>query len=193
MRARSAVVAIGGVVAALLAAGACGKDPLTLKFDVDKAIPETTIPGQIALCQLPIPVDVLADPLRLTITREEDFPEQDTDVQHVKSARLRKLELTLTPASAEPDWDFLDTLELFVEASGLDRRPLASIGEGTSSDRPIQPGATALALVPERLNLAPYLKASGGFTITSQATGCAPQSDAIFDGELRVHIVADPL
>lgn len=186
--ARSSLV----VVFALLAAG-CGKDPLTLEFDVDKSIPDQTIPGSLAPCQLPVSIPLLGGGLDMTITQEEDFPEQDTDVQHVKSARVRRLVLALTPASSEPSWDFLDALNLFVEAEGLERRLVASIGAESESEKPIPEGATELDLEPERLNLAPYLKASGGFTMTSEAIGCHPQQEVVFDGELRVHIVADPL
>ena len=100
----------------LLVSG-CGKDPLTLEFDVDKDIPEQSIPGSIAPCQLPISVGVLNDPFEVTITQEEDFPEQNTDVQHVKSARVREISLSIAATSSEPDWDFLDALNLFVEAS----------------------------------------------------------------------------
>ena len=177
----------------VLVSGGCGKNPLELRFNVDKSIPEQTIEGSFAPCQLPIAIGVLSDPFQVTITQEEDFPEQDTDVQHVTSARLKQLTLSLTPTSLETTWDFLETLEIFVEASGLERKLVASIGEGTASGEPIPEGASTLDLEPERLNLAKYIKANGGFTMTSEATGCAPAQDAVFDGELRVRIVADPL
>lgn len=176
----------------LLAAG-CGKDPLTLEFDVDKSIPEQTIPGSLAPCQLPVTVPLLADGLEMTITQEEDFPEQNTDVQHVKSARVKKISLELTASSSEPSWDFLDALNLFVEAQNLERKLVASIGAESESEKPIPEGATELDLEPERLNLAPYIKANGGFTMTSEAIGCQPQQEVRFTGELTVRVVADPL
>jgi len=176
----------------LLGSG-CGKDPLTLEFDVDKDIPEQSIPGSIAPCQLPIAVGVLDDPFQVTISQEEDFPEQNTDVQHVRSARVRQISLSIAPTSSEPDWDFLDALNLFVEASGLERKLVASIGVDTESGKPIAEGETKLDLEPERLNLAAYLKANGGFTMTSEAIGCAPSQEVRFTGRLEVRIVADPL
>lgn len=176
----------------ILAAG-CGKDPLTLEFDIEKDIPQQTIPGSLAPCQLPIAVGVLDDPFVVTITQQEDFPEQNTDVQHVRSARVREISLSLTATSPEPDWDFLDALTLFVEASGLERKLVASIGLESDSQKPIEEGATTLDLEPKRLNLAPYIKANGGFTMTSEAVGCAPAQDAQFTGRLEVHVVADPL
>lgn len=174
-------------------ASACGKDPLTLEFDVDKDLPEQSIPGSLAPCQLPISVGVLDDPFEVTITQAEDFPEQNTDVQHVRSAKVRELRLSIAATSSEPDWDFLDALNLFVEASGLERKLVASIGEETESGEPIADGATTLDLEPEGVNLAPYIKANGGFTITSEAVGCAPAQEVRFTGRLEVRIVADPL
>lgn len=180
------------VVLFLLSAG-CGKDPLTLEFDVEQQFPEQSIPGSIAPCQLPITVPVLDDPFQVDFSQAEEFPEQGTDVQHVRSARVRRLALSLVATSSEPDWDFLDALSLFVEAPGLEKKLVASIGEESDSGEPIPENATSLELVPKRLNLAPYLKANGGFTITSEATGCPPQQEARFTGDLRVHVVADPL
>lgn len=176
----------------LLVAG-CGEDPFTLEFDVDKNIPEQSIAGSLAPCQIPIAVPVLQDPFEVTFSQEEDFPEQDTDVQHVKSARIRRMSLSLTATSSEPNWDFLDAISLFVEASGQEKRLVASIGEESESGEPIPDGATELDLEPEKLNLAPYLKANGGFVMTSEAIGCPPQQEARFTGSLRVRVVADPL
>jgi hypothetical protein len=171
----------------------CGSDPTELRFNVDKDLPPQSIDASIAPCQLPIPVSVLAAPFQVTFTQEEDFPEQDTDIAHVKSARLKRLELELTASSPEQSWDFLDSISIFVEAAGHERRLVASIGEGTPSEEPIEPGATRLELDPEKVNLAPYIKANGGFTMTSEAEGCPPEEEAIFDGEIVVSIVADPL
>lgn len=180
-------------LAIVVVATGCGKDPLTLEFDIDKDIPEQSIPGSIAPCQLPIPVGVLDDPFAVVITQEEDFPEQNTDVQHVRSARVREISLSIAPTSSEPDWDFLDAISLFVEAVSLERKLVASIGLESESALPIEDGATRLDLEPERLNLAPYIKANGGFTMTSEAVGCAPSQEVRFIGRLEVRIVADPL
>lgn len=176
-------------VAAGSAAG-CGENPLKLEFTVDKDIPEQQIPGSLALCQVPIAVGVLGTPFDVTMSQEEDFPEQDTDVQYIESARLRRFSLSLTDASAETTWDFLETLSIFIEANGHERRLIAWIG---SNEDPIPAGLTTLDLERESVNLARYVKADGGFTMTSEATGCNPQQNATFDGEIRIRIVADPL
>ena len=180
------------VVAATLLFGlsGCGENPLKLEFTVDKAIPEQTIPGTIALCQFPVAVGVLGSPFDVTMSQEEDFPEQDTDVQHIESAKLRELTLSLTATSAEPNWDFLATIFIFVEANGLETRLVASLG---TEAEPIANGLTTLDLDTEGVNLAPYVKANGGFSMTSEATGCAPQENAVFDGDVTIHVVADPL
>ncbi len=177
-----------GFVAAAVALVACGE--LLLRFKVEEEIDPQTIDGQLTPCAL---LNAVGVPFSVQITAEEDFPEQDTDVEHIKTAKIRSLTLSITAASAEPDWDFLDTLELYAEADGLESKLLASIGEGTDSGKPIPANATTLDMDSAGLNLAPYIKANGGFTITSEATGCAPQQDATFDGELVLDITARPL
>lgn len=168
-----------------LASASCGETPV-LRFQVDKDIPQQTIEGSLAPCQIPIEVPFLDQPFQMTFSQEQDFPEQNTDVQHIESAKLDTLTLTMSPASAETNWDFLDSLELYAEADGLPRALAASID-------PVADGLTTLLMQPAGLELAPYVKAQGGFTLTSEATGCPPQSDAVFTGRVIVNITADPL
>lgn len=176
----------------ILALAGCD-DPVKLRFQVDKAIPEQTIPASLALCDVPITVPLLADPFAVVITQDQDFPEQNTNVNKIESAKLDSLSLTLTPASAEPSWDFLTALELYAEAQDLPRALVASIGTDTDSGVAIPTGATTLNLQPAGLQLAPYIKANGGFTLSSEATGCPPDQDAKFTGQVRINVVADPL
>lgn len=168
-------------------------DPVKLRFQIDKAIPEQTIQSSIALCDVPITVPFLSDPFAVVITQAQDFPEQNTEVNRIESAKLDSLTLTLTPASAEPNWDFLTALELYAEAQDLPRALIASIGADTESGVAISPGATTLSMQPSGLQLAPYIKANGGFTLSSEATGCPPDQDATFTGQVRINVVADPL
>lgn len=182
-------------LAALAFLAGCDAIDAELKFDVEKTIPEQTIQGSLAPCQItnPIAVDLLSAPFQVVITQEEDFPEQNTDVQHVTRATLEALSMSLTASSVEESWDFITGIEIFVSADGLQTQLIASLGEDTQSATPIPAGATTLSLETTGLNLAPYIKANGGFIMSSEATGCPPQSDAVFDGQVRIHIVADPL
>lgn len=178
-------------VSLMLVAG-CSELAPRIHFQVDKNLPDQVVEGSITPCQLAV-LFPWADPFQMTITQEADFPEQDTDVQHITKARIDSLRLSLLTSSAEPTWDFLDALEVYVEAQDLEKRLVASIGEGTESDDPIPDGATTLDLDPAGVNLAPYLKANGGFTLSSEATGCPPENDATFDGRVVLNITAKPL
>lgn len=169
----------------------CGDLAPRIHFQVDKKLPEQVIESSITPCQLSA-LFPWADPFQMTITQEGDFPEQDTDVQHVTRAKIDSLRLSLVTSSAEPTWDFLDTLEVSVEAEDLEKRLIASVGEGTASDTAIPDGATTLDLDPAGVNLAPYLKANGGFTLSSVATGCPPENDATFDGRVVMNLTAKP-
>ena len=69
----------------------------------------------------------------------------------------------------------------------------ASIGTGSPSGVAILAGSTTLNLVPAGAQLAPYVKASGGFTLTAQAKGCPPSQNADFTGHTRFKVSANPL
>lgn len=180
------------ILALLPAVAGCGDLAPRIHFQVDKELPDQVIENSITPCQFAA-LFPWADPFQMTITQEEDFPEQDTDVQHVTRAKIDSLRLSLLTSSAEPTWDFLDSLEVYIEAEDLEKRLVASIGEETDSGTPIPDGATTLDLEPMGVNLAPYLKANGGFTLSSEATGCPPENDATFDGRVVLNITAKPL
>jgi hypothetical protein len=129
-------------------------------------------------------VPFLAQPFDVTFSEEEDFPEQNTDIQHIKSAKLAGLTLTLT--SGESNWDFINLLRIYAEADGLERSLVASVD-------PAPDGVTTLTLTSAGLELAPYVKANGGFTLTSEAEGCPPSQNTTFVGEVRINVTATPL
>lgn len=166
-----------------------------LHFDVTKNLAVTTIPGSLTPCSLTsnLPFTFLGNPFTITMSQQQDFPQQNTDVQHVTSAHLTQLTLALTSTSGQQSWDFLEDLTLYAEANGQTKAVVASIGIDSESATPVPAGATTLTLVPTSLDLAPYIKASGGFSITSDATGCPPSQDADFGGVAKFHITADPL
>jgi len=172
----------------------CGNVP-KLHFNVTRDIGPETISGSITPCSLTshLPVDLLGNPFNVTITQQQDFPQQNTDVQHITSAKLDELTLSLTATSPQQNWDFLEDITISAEANGLPKATVASIGIDTESAVAIAAGSSTLSLKPTGLNLAPYIKASGGFSLTSDAVGCPPSQDADFTGHVRLAIVAKPL
>lgn len=172
-------------VGAILMLAGCG-DGL-LRFDVDKDIDEQTIDGQTSPCSLGDPLGLtFFDMPPVTVSQEEDFPEQPTTVDRVQSATLKSLRLSLTNNSQESNWDWLDTLYVYVNAEGQDEAQVAH------SD-PVKEGVQTIHMEPADTNLAPYVKADNGFTLTSDATGCPPSSDVAFDGRLVLRIGANPI
>ena len=174
---------VASTFALAAALAACENTP-TLRFQVDKQIPQQTIDGSLAPCQIAQVFPFLQAPLQMTFSQQQDFPEQNTDVQRITSAKLDTLTLTVT--SGEPNWDFLETLDIFVEADGLSTELVAVLD-------PVPDGATTITLQPTGLQLAPYVKAPGGFTMTSEATGCPPAQDTTFTGQVILNIAAEPL
>ena len=184
--------ALGAVV--FVVAVGCGSVP-KLHFTVNRDIGQQTINGSITPCSLTsqLPVSFFNNPFNVAITQQQDFPQQNTDVQHITVAKLDELSLTLTSASAQQNWDFLDDITISAEATGLPKVTVASIGADSESAVPIAAGSTSLTLKPTGANLAPYIKASGGFSLTSEAIGCPPQQNADFTGHVRLQITAKPL
>ena len=159
-----------------------------LSFDIDRPIPEQTIPGQAAPCQIvgniPLP---LGDSFKnITIEKEEDFPEQNTEVDLIKEAYISKFDLAITAESANQDWDFLDNIAFTVSAEGQETVTAAILD-------PVEDGLQTIALSSSGVNLAPYLKAEGGFTMNVKAEGCPPNSDTLFTGIITIGVSASPL
>lgn len=179
----------------LVVAAGCGGGALKLHFKVNRDIDPQTISSSLTPCALTsnLPVGVLGNPFTMTITQQQDFPQQNTDVQHITSAKLDQLSFTLTSTSPQQNWDFLKDITISAEATGQTKAAVASIGADTVSGIAIVAGSTTLTLKPTGLNLAPYIKANGGFSLSSEAIGCPPPQDADFSGHVRISITADPL
>jgi hypothetical protein len=180
------------LIVLVVTGAACGGSP-NLHFQVSKDIPQQTINSSIAPCTIATLVPFLAAPLQVTFNQSQDFPQQKTDVNHITSVKLDSLSLTLTASSPQQDWDFLDEVDITAQASGLSDTLVASIGAASASGVAIPAGAITLDLVPAGANLAPFVKASGGFTLAAQAKGCPPSQDADFTGHTRFNVSARPL
>lgn len=158
-----------------------------LSFSIERSIPEQQIDGQVVPCQvaraLNIELPILED---MTISKEEDFPEQNTEVNLIREAYLSVLNLSLTEGSAAEDWDFLDSITFSVAANNLETVEVAKLD-------PVPDDLTALALSPLGVNLANYLKSEGGFSFEVTATGCPPSADVLFNGEIKIDVSASPL
>jgi hypothetical protein len=155
-----------------LASASCG----VFHFDVAQAIPPQEVPGGLVAHFL---TNLLPAPLRLTIDVKTETEKQGTGP--ATSAALKRLTLNALSGNGQPPtFDFLDSVVVYAEASGLEKREVARLS-------PVPRGAGTIDFTVSRdVDLLPYLQR--GATLTTTATGSAPESTFTFDGEAVVEI-----
>lgn len=145
----------------LVALAGCGP----LRFDVEVEADTTIESGGLLGGLLSTPFAGFAS---FDITSSQEFRNQGVSRDQVESVRLTALELSVRePAGAT--FDFLDGIEFFVEAEGLERRRVASLS-------PVARGQTALVLELDDVELAPYV-AAPSLSLTARAQGRPPAQD----------------
>lgn len=100
--------------------------------------------------------------------------------EEIDSVYLRQITLTIPDDSPGRTFDFLDTLEFFAEAQGLERVRIAG-------GRDFAPGMTVIGLDVADVNLADYA-AAPSLTISSESAGRPPEEDTDIRAELELDI-----
>lgn len=158
-----------------------------LTFHINRSIPEQTVERSLAPCQINMILDLpIAGLQDVQFSKEQDFPEQNTEVRLIRSARVESISLNLTEQSTERTWDWLDSITIYIESGGQERQKIASLPE-------VPDGQSVLNLNMENVDIAGYIKAEGGFAMTTEVSGCPPQNTAKFGGSYRVKVSASPL
>lgn len=144
--------------------------------DIDEQLVEGSLLGGLLGSLLP-------GAFAIDLDLEEETRARSTGpAQHVY---LTELTLAITP-TAEPsgdsdDFDFLDSIEIFVESrqsdSALPRRRIAYLD-------PVPEGARTIALEVEGVDLIDYIEE--GAQITASASGRTPTDDVSFDGRIEL-------
>lgn len=149
---------------------------LTWTFRVEENVDRTTVPKNTPLSDQT--TTVILDQ-SLNIQGESEYQNEDFD--YIEKLALVGLRCSITQDSPYPDFSFLKSLELYLEAD-LD---------GDSSPERVlvayqsDPGAfqgTEIYLEPTGENIKDYVFAQGGYKILLEATGSPPSDDVIFDG-----------
>jgi hypothetical protein len=158
-----------------------------LSFNIDRNIPEQSIEPIVAPCQV---VETLDLPLvkldNIEFSKEEDFPEQNTEVRLIRSARLNSLVLNLTAESTQENWDWLESIDISIASDGRETQRLAYYHE-------IPDGLSTLNLTTEAIDIAAYIKSDAGFSLSTEAEGCPPAKQTVFAGSYQVAVSASPL
>lgn len=120
----------------------------------------------------------------LTFSQSQDFSNNNTNKDHIDSARVSKLTLKVVSPSGAT-LSFLSSIEFDIQAPNL---PQVKIAEATS----IPAGATSIELTLPDQEIAPYAKANS-FSITTKGTGTQPPQNTTIEADLTLHIVANVL
>ena len=159
---KTLALAVAGLVAG------CG----IIGFDVEEPIPEQVVEGSpigallpAGLFEIPFQIDIEANTKAM-------------GTGPARSAHLKAITLTIV-APADETFEFLDTISIFVQAEGLERREVAKSG-----NVPAQ-GSVNLDIVPG-IDLLPYVKK--GATLSATATGHLPNRTVRFAGKVVVGI-----
>lgn len=118
--------------------------------------------------------------VEVDITQSQELQNQGVTKEQVDSVKLEKLELTVVSPSPA-DFTFLDSVEFYVEAPGLERMRIARGG-------PFEAGESTVTLSIDDVELAPYA-VSERMTITTDARGNRPEQDTTV--EAKIDIVVD--
>jgi hypothetical protein len=168
-------VALGLLTAVALTSASCGVIPLHTGYDLaEQRVMGSPVGGLGGtLLDMPIEVDIDAE----TAAR---------DTGPAESVYLTSFTLSITP-TAEPagdtdDFDFVDSVEVFITGragSSLPRIRIASIAN-------VPAGARTLVFAVEGHELLPYFRE--GAWIEATGTGTAPPDDVTYDGHLELAI-----
>ena len=120
----------------------------------------------------------------LNFSQSSDFQNNNTSKDHVRECRLKQLTLKVVSPPGQ-DLHFLTKVEFFVEAPNLEKKRIAS---GTS----FPSGVASVDLVPDDLDLAPYVRADS-FSITTAATGTSPSQQTTLEADLTLNVHASVL
>lgn len=173
------------ILSAVLALGACGPRGFA-SFSLGYAIEEQQVAGSPLGGVLGSALDV---PIPLEIDLATETASRDTGpAQHVYLSELR-LDVTATaePAPDTDDFDFIDSIDIFVESSQsgstLPRQRVAFL-------EAVPRGARSISLSLEDVDLIEYVRE--GARLTSTATGTVPPDDVTFDGDLSLAVEVLP-
>jgi hypothetical protein len=158
-------------LAAMLSALTCGGlDTFSVEQSGTASIAGAGIAGAL------LPALSFAGLSDMNISESSEFENQGVTKDDIDSVKIESVTLTIVEPSGG-NFDFLDTIELYVEAEGEDRRLIASGADFAD-------GVSVIALDVEDVELAPYAVRES-MSITADGTGEAPVDDT----KIKVDVV----
>jgi hypothetical protein len=164
------------VVAALVLTLGCSD---LVSFSFTETSQNITVEGS-ALGQLPVD-NPFGEAIKLDIDLEQELEAQDAT--GAKSVHLEGLVLQITSDSDGENFNFLEELELFANADGLERKSVAFI-----DDVPRDTGRISLQ-TDSGIDLKPYVEE--GMRLEAEARASSPDEDTVFQAiaTIRVYLL----
>ena len=137
------------------------------------------------------PIGLIAlDPVTVPTNSEETFKNNKTRAELVKDVTLNKLTLTIAkPEEGEPassDFDFLKSIEIYIDAEGQDEVRIAYLEE-------VPLDATSLNLNLTNAKLDEYIKGETYTIRTSAVLRNTVVRDININAAMRFKVTADPI
>jgi hypothetical protein len=160
-------------VAALFAIISCGGfDTFTVRESSTTTIPQGTALEQLA-------GDAGFQSLvGFDMSQNATIQNQGVERHEIDSVHLRSLRLTITDPPSGGDFTFLDAIEFYVSADGMERKLIAAGG-------PFDAGVPSVLLDVKNVDLAEYV-AAPSMDITADVTGRRPQEDTSVQADLSL-------
>jgi hypothetical protein len=114
------------------------------------------------------------------ISQNETIKNKGVDRHEIDSVRLETLRLTVTDPPSGQDLSFLDQVQFYVSAEGLERKLIADGG-------PFPDGATTVLLNIKAVELAPYV-AAPQMDITADVNGHRPPQDTTVQADVGMMV-----
>lgn len=133
------------------------------------------------------PVGLVAfDPITVPTNSEETFKNNKTRAELVKDVTLNKLTLTIADTAKSADFDFLKTIEIYIEAEGLDEVRIAYLEEV-----PLDVKTLNMSLTNAKLD--EYIKKDSYTIRTSAVLRNTVVKDININAAMRFKVTADPI
>lgn len=192
MRIRSASALIAG---AMLAAGCTDRDVRLFDFDVTESLPEVAINGN------PLGGALTGGPSPVTANMQAEAEFQQQDFDYVARVSVTDLRFRITANSTNPStdaledgnpdtFDFLDSVEVRIEAVIAGATRSAAIASLPSGDSQLGNGSSSIVLNTTGVDVLPYIEAAGGYKLRILVSGSIPPDDVLFDGQATYRVVA---
>ena len=133
------------------------------------------------------PVGLVAfAPVTVPTNSAETFKNNKTRAELVKDVTLNKLTLTIPDTTAGTNFDFLESIEIYIEADGLDKVRIAYLDE-------VPEEAKTLTMNLTNAKLDEYLKKDNYTIHTAARLRQAVVNDININAAMRFKVTADPI